>query len=149
MMLYLDRFVIGGLVRTAERIYATPFGFCQQLFILTGAILGDVSGFSSWPRCGPAQVGHAVPPHTGTDRPALLPVVIVMILGAKPGLTCGPGADLRRIDRVARFLLVGHSSGAAALPFGLCRAWEGQTFLQNNLLGDSVLFSGAVFRGED
>jgi O-antigen/teichoic acid export membrane protein len=51
----------------------------------------------------------------------LLPVVIVMILGAKTGLTLWLGADFAAHSyRVAQLLLVGaFFLGAAALPFGL------------------------------
>jgi O-antigen/teichoic acid export membrane protein len=123
MMLYLDRFVIGGMVSaTAVAYYATPFEVVSKLFILTGAISAVM--FPAFSMSDVADRNRSVMLYRrtlGLIVAGLLPLVIVMILGAKPGLTLWLGIDFAAHSyRVAQLLLVGaFFLGAAALPFGL------------------------------
>ena len=123
MMLYMDRFVIGALVSTAAvAYYATPYEVVTKLFIITGAISAVM--FPAFSLAGAMDRHRASMLYRramGYMFAGLLPVSVVLLMGAKPGLSLWLGADFASHSyRVAQLLVVGTSVMAMeALPFVL------------------------------
>lgn len=121
MMLYMDRFVIGALVSaTAVAYYATPFEVITKLFIVTGAISAVM--FPAFSSAGAADPGRSLKLYwrgMASIVVLILPLGILLIVGAKEALALWLGADFAGHSyRVAQLLLIGTSVMAMeALPF--------------------------------
>jgi O-antigen/teichoic acid export membrane protein len=123
MMLYLDRFVIGGMVSaTAVAYYATPYEVVTKLFIISGAVSGVM--FPAFSLAGGMDRHRSSMLYRRSMAymlAVLLPVTAVLILGAKAGLSLWLGADFASHSyRVAQLLLLGTFALAMeSLPFVL------------------------------
>jgi O-antigen/teichoic acid export membrane protein len=123
MMLYMDRFVIGAMVSaTAVAYYATPYEVVTKLFYISGAISGVM--FPAFSLSSVKDRDRSSMLYRRTMRyllAVLLPLIVVLILGAKAGLTLWLGTSFAGNSyRVAQLLLVGtFALGMAAVPFVL------------------------------
>ena len=123
MMVYMDRFVIGALVSTAAvAYYATPYEVVTKIFIVSGAISAVMFPAFSTAGAGDRQRSSMLYRRGMTYMFAfMLPVITVLMLVAKPGLTLWLGADFAAHSyRVAQLLLLGSFALAMeSLPFVL------------------------------
>lgn len=123
MMLYMDRFVIGAMVSaTAVAYYVTPFLVVTKLLVITGAISAVM--FPAFSLAGVMDSGRSLKLYRRTMAfiiGVFLPVVVLLIFGAKEGLTLWLGSDFAAHSyRVAQLLLVGTFALAVeSLPFAL------------------------------
>jgi|SRR5579859_5443856 len=123
MMLYMDRFVIGALVSaTAVAYYATPYELVTKLFIVSGAISGVMfPAFSLTGATDRHRSGKLYRRTLAYMIAVLLPVTVLLMLGARAGLSLWLGSDFANHSyRVAQLLLVGTFALALeSLPFVL------------------------------
>jgi len=123
VMAYLDRFLIGMLLSlTAVAYYATPFEIATKFLILPAALVGVL-----FPAFSTALVANQE--HTwNLFRRAIkyltilmLPVLLLVVLFAKEGLTIWLGAAFAgHSTPVLQWLAIGVlANGIAALPFAL------------------------------
>jgi O-antigen/teichoic acid export membrane protein len=123
MMLYMDRFVIAGLVSaTAIAYYTTPYEVVSKLLYLPVAISGVM--FPAFSLSSAADRDRSSMLYRRTMRylfAILLPLTIVLILGAKAGFTLWLGSTFAENSyRAAQLLLVGiFTLGMGGLPFVL------------------------------
>ncbi len=123
MMLYIDRFVIGALVSTAAvTYYATPYEVVTKLLILSSAVSAVMfPAFSLSSNQDRHRLGALYRATTLYILAILLPLVGVLIMIARPGLSLWLGSDFAMHSyRIAQLLLVGTLALATgALPFAL------------------------------
>lgn len=123
MMLYLDRFVIAAMVSTtAVAYYATPYEVVSKLFYVSAAISGVM--FPAFSLSAVSDRARSSLLYRRTVRyliAVMLPLTVLLILGAKMGFTLWLGATFAANSyHVAQLLLIGvFALGTAALPFVL------------------------------
>jgi O-antigen/teichoic acid export membrane protein len=123
LMLYMERFVIGVLLSaTAVAYYATPFEVVTKLFIISGAISAVM--FPAFSLSAVQDFNRSLILYRrtmGYTFAVLLPLTLLLMLGARRGLALWLGSDFAaNSSRVAQLLLIGtFALGMAALPFVL------------------------------
>jgi O-antigen/teichoic acid export membrane protein len=123
MMLYMDRFVIGALVSaTAVAYYATPYEVVTKILVASGAISAVM--FPAFTLAGATDRRRSAMLYNRTmigTIAVLVPTTILLILGARRGLSIWLGQDFASHSyHVAQLLLVGTFALAMeSLPFVL------------------------------
>jgi O-antigen/teichoic acid export membrane protein len=122
-MLYMDRFVIGGLVSAAAiTYYATPYEMVTKLLIVSGAVSAVMfPAFSLSSAQDSCRLRALYRSTTLYTLAILIPLTAVLIAIARPGLSLWLGSDFSLHSyRIAQLLLVGTLALAVeALPFAL------------------------------
>jgi O-antigen/teichoic acid export membrane protein len=122
-MLYMDRFVIGGLVSAAAvAYYATPYEVVTKLLILSSAVSAVMfPAFSLSSARDNRRLGALYRVTMLFILAILIPLTVVLIAIARPGLSFWLGSDFSMHSyRIAQLLLLGTLAFAVgALPFAL------------------------------
>jgi O-antigen/teichoic acid export membrane protein len=126
LMVYLDRFVIGALVSVAAVAYYTaPYEVVTRLWLVPAALTGVLFPvFAGSFSADPQRTRRIYRKAIIVLAAAMLPLTLVMALGADFWLTVWLGADYAREGiRVAQILSVGvFFNSLAHLPFSLLQA---------------------------
>jgi O-antigen/teichoic acid export membrane protein len=126
LMVYLDRFVIGALVSVAAvAYYAAPYEVVTRLWLVPAALTGVLFPvFAGSFTADPQRTRRIYRKAIIALVVAMLPLTLVMALGADYWLTVWLGADYAREGvRVAQILSVGvFFNSLAHLPFSLLQA---------------------------
>jgi len=123
LMLYMDRFVIGGLISAAAvAYYATPYEVVTKLLIISGAISAVM--FPAFGASFARDLSRTVDLYRRGMKctvAIMLPLILLLALIAKEGLTLWLGPEFADHSlHVAEFLLVGTLAfGIETLPFAL------------------------------
>jgi O-antigen/teichoic acid export membrane protein len=121
LMLYMDRFVIGGVISaTAVTYYATPFEVVTKLLIISNAVSAVMFPAFSQSSVQDIHRSSILYRRTlGYTLVVLAPLTLGLMFGARVGLTFWLGQDFAAHSfRVAQYLLVGtFALGMGALPF--------------------------------
>jgi O-antigen/teichoic acid export membrane protein len=123
LMLYMDRFVIGGLISAAAvAYYATPYEVVTKLLIISGAISAVM--FPAFGASFARDLSRTVDLYRRGMKctvAIMLPLILLLALIAKEGLTLWLGPEFADHSlHVAQFLLVGTLAfGIETLPFAL------------------------------
>jgi len=123
LMLYTDRFVIGGMVSAAAvAYYATPYEVVTKLLVISAAISGVM--FPAFSLTGGMDRHRSSMLYRRTMAyvfAVLLPVTVLLMLGAKTGLSIWLGSEFAAHSyRIAQLLLLGTFALAMeSLPFVL------------------------------
>jgi O-antigen/teichoic acid export membrane protein len=122
-MLYMDRFVIGALVSAAAvTYYATPYEVVTKLLILSSAVSAVMfPAFSLSSARDNRRLGALYRVTMLYILAILIPLTVVLIAIARPGLSFWLGSDFSMHSyRIAQLLLLGTLAFAVgALPFVL------------------------------
>lgn len=126
LMVHMDRVVIGAVLSMAAvAYYVTPFEVVTRLWIIPGALVGVLfPAFATSFVGDPKRTAHLFGRATRGLLLALLPVVILLVGLAGPGLEVWVGSDFAREGTVvAQWLTVGVLVNCLAhVPYALLQA---------------------------
>ena len=123
IMMYFDRFLIGSLVSlTAVAYYATPYEISTKLLLVPASIVGVLfPAFSTALASNPSRAKKLYDRALRTVGLGLLPIVLGMMIFARPGLTLWLGHDFAaHSTSVMQWISLGVLlNGIALIPFSL------------------------------
>jgi O-antigen/teichoic acid export membrane protein len=126
LMLYLDRFLIGGIISiTAVAYYTTPYEIVTKLFIISGALSGVMfPAFSTSFVQNPTHTLHLYNDGIKWMFIILFPITLLISIFAKEGLALWLGAEFAENSfRVVQLLAIGVMMLVLeSIPFALIQA---------------------------
>jgi O-antigen/teichoic acid export membrane protein len=123
IMAYLDRFLVGMLLSlTAVAYYATPWEVVTKVLLVPGALVGVLfPAFSTALIADPSRAGMLFRRAVKYVAIVLFPVLLLIVLFARDGLTIWLGSDFAgHSTRVLQWLALGvFANGLGLVPFAL------------------------------